>query len=86
MAGLVVDKTGTLYGTTSLGGNSLNCPDGCGTVFALIRNHGRWTEKVLHIFNGNDGSQPVASLIQDAFGNLYGTASGLGTTDHGTVF
>jgi uncharacterized repeat protein (TIGR03803 family) len=87
VAGLIVDKNGTLYGTTSQGGGSSYCPNGCGTVFALMRNHGKWTEQVVYTFNGKDGASPVASLIHDARGNLYGTTSGLGTSRlSGTVF
>ena len=36
-----------------------------------------WTEKVLHSFNGSgtDGTDPLAGLIFDAAGNLYGTTA-----------
>jgi uncharacterized repeat protein (TIGR03803 family) len=34
-AGLVSDKAGNLYSTTTQGGNSANCNHGCGTVFEL---------------------------------------------------
>ena len=46
-----------------------------GTVFELTpAAGGSWTEKVLHSFgSGTDGSNPYASLIFDAAGNLYGT-------------
>ncbi len=45
-------------------------------------------EQVLYSFNNNgmDGAQPVAGLIFDAAGNLYGTTYGGGTYDLGTVF
>jgi uncharacterized repeat protein (TIGR03803 family) len=65
----------TLYGTTAYGGNG-PCGDifgtGCGTVF-------KWSsagESVLYSFQGStDGSGPVAPVITDASGNVYGTAS-----------
>jgi uncharacterized repeat protein (TIGR03803 family) len=92
-AGLVFDPAGNLYGTAEAGGTSANCSSGCGTVFELITPS--YQEKTLYSFtNGvNDGSAPVAALILDSSGNLYGTASqgGLtggscGTTGCGTIF
>jgi uncharacterized repeat protein (TIGR03803 family) len=42
---------------------------------------------VLHRFTGgDDGGQPVAGLIRDAEGNLYGTAEFGGAFGYGTVF
>ncbi len=35
VSGLVADNSGVLYGTTSHGGTSTNCTNGCGTVFTL---------------------------------------------------
>jgi uncharacterized repeat protein (TIGR03803 family) len=84
-AGLIFDAAGNLYGTTLEGGTG--CQIGCGTVFKLSPNaDGRWTESVLHRFNGNDGSIPVAGLIFDATGNLYGTTYAGGANSQGTVF
>jgi uncharacterized repeat protein (TIGR03803 family) len=71
-AGLISDKAGDLYGTTSEGGGT-GCYDnqGCGTVFKLASD-GTFT--VLHTFaGGSDGGQPEAGLIIDKTGNLYGT-------------
>ena len=80
-AGLIFDAAGNLYGTTVGGGAS-----GYGTVFKLAPNQdGNWTESVLHSFNGSDGANPLASLIFDAAGNLYGTTYG-GASGYGTVF
>lgn len=87
-AGLILDKEGNLYGTTANGGNT-DCFNGCGTVFKLAPNG---TETVLHRFKGgNDGSYPVARLVADNEGNLYGTTvlsgSGANCTNYcGTVF
>jgi len=45
------------------------------------------TFTVLHSFGGgSDGCDPVASLIHDASGNLYGTTAGGDNSDYGTVF
>ena len=42
---------------------------------------------MLHSFtNGSDGAYPVAGLIFDAAGNLYGTTGGGGASGCGTVF
>jgi uncharacterized repeat protein (TIGR03803 family) len=40
----------------------------------------------LHSFAGTDGSNPYAGLIQSTGGKLYGTTSGGGTFEGGTVF
>jgi uncharacterized repeat protein (TIGR03803 family) len=86
-AGLIMDKSGRLYGTTIKGG----AHDG-GTVFELTPNAARteWTETVLHNFcteaNCADGDEPEASLIMDGSGHLYGTTSGGGAHSEGTVF
>jgi uncharacterized repeat protein (TIGR03803 family) len=81
-AGLVRDAAGNLYGTTWDGGAS-----GYGVVFKLGPSG---TETLLHSFtgpNGNlDGAAPYAGLIQDAGGNLYGTATFGGAHDYGVVF
>jgi uncharacterized repeat protein (TIGR03803 family) len=65
-ADLVRDTAGNLYGTTSSGG-----PSNLGTVFKL---DSTGKETVLHSFTGGtDGETPVAGLVQDVAGNLYGT-------------
>lgn len=81
--GLVLDKTGAIYGTTYFGGNNQKgrCEGGvggtgCGVVFKLIppdQAGGKWTEVLLHRFNGQDGSNSDAGVIFDRNGNLYGT-------------
>jgi uncharacterized repeat protein (TIGR03803 family) len=81
-ASLIADGSGTLYGTTFLGGSS-NCSGfGCGTVFKLsppTEAEASWIETVLYSFKaGNDGAGPSASLIADYTGGLYGTTSGGG--------
>ena len=79
-AGLIRDADGNFYGTTEGGG-----PLKCGTVFKLDTTG---AETVLYTFTGKpaDGSLPVAGLLRDAAGNLYGTTFYGGASDFGTVF
>jgi uncharacterized repeat protein (TIGR03803 family) len=86
-AGVVRDKAGNLYGTTIYGG-ALSCNleigFGCGTVFKLDTSG---NETVLHRFtNTPDGAFPVAGLVIDKAGNLYGTTENGGSSGYGTVF
>ncbi|HEX3666892.1 MAG TPA: choice-of-anchor tandem repeat GloVer-containing protein [Rhizomicrobium sp.] len=77
-ASLVIDKKGNLFGTTTYGGNLSACSEGCGTVFEITSTG---TEKTLYTFQGgNDGWSPVANLIVDKSGNLYGTTQAGGST------
>jgi uncharacterized repeat protein (TIGR03803 family) len=78
--GLVFDKKGNLYGTTSEGGIF-----GEGTVFELT-SKGR--EKILYNFGAqpNDGMFPEAGVVFDTSGNLYGTTPFGGVYGSGTVF
>lgn len=89
-AGLIFDAAGNLYGTTPTGGDLTAClgsSPGCGVVFKLTPNaDGSWTEHVIHKFKGLDGSAPVAPLIFDGSGNLYGTTLSGGNAGQGTVF
>jgi len=88
VGGLIADRAGNLFGTTSAGGTSE-----LGTVFKLDTS-GNLT--VLHSFTGTppptlfgpppDGRQPDAPLIMDESGNLYGETMYGGTFDQGTVF
>jgi RHS repeat-associated protein len=78
-AGLVMDASGNLYGTTSSGG-----ADGYGTVFELPSAGG--TPSILASFHGTSGATPLAGLILDGSGNLYGTTSKGGTNGDGTIF
>ncbi|HTT84224.1 MAG TPA: choice-of-anchor tandem repeat GloVer-containing protein [Rhizomicrobium sp.] len=90
-AGVIADKKGNLYGTTLSGGTGAyeGCGAyGCGTVFKLAPDG---TETVLHSFaGGSDGAVPIAGLIADKAGNLYGTTDegGCGSCEYGagTVF
>lgn len=61
---------------------------GCGTAFEVTPTvGGGWTETVLHDFgSGADGQNPIAGLIFDALGNLYGATPYGGNFGNGTVF
>jgi uncharacterized repeat protein (TIGR03803 family) len=86
LSGLIFDQAGNLYGTTSCaGGSGGSCG---GTVFELSPNgNGGWTESILHSFNSaSDGAIPLAGLIFDQAGNLYGTTNAGGSQGYGTVF
>jgi uncharacterized repeat protein (TIGR03803 family) len=64
---LLRDKPGNLYGTAGGGGGSCSC----GIVFSLDP---AGNLSVLYTFQGGtDGAYPLAGLIADAAGNLYGT-------------
>jgi uncharacterized repeat protein (TIGR03803 family) len=88
-AGLIFDSQGHLLGTTELGGDlTCNNSNGCGTVFRLSPSSTGWQETVLHAFTGYpDGSQPYASVTEDASGNIFGTThyGGLRSLCCGTV-
>ena len=80
-AALIQDAEGNLYSTTSSGGLYQG-----GTVFKL--NPATKVETVLYRFGSDagDGAVPFAGLIRDTAGNLYGTTTGAGAHDEGTVF
>jgi uncharacterized repeat protein (TIGR03803 family) len=82
-AGLILDGSDDLYGTTPFGG-----ANGVGTVFELAFAGGIYTENILYSFkaNGEDGNEPFDCPIFDAAGNLYGTTSDGGAFGGGTVF
>jgi uncharacterized repeat protein (TIGR03803 family) len=67
-ASLIMDRAGNLYGTSDFIGSSVY-----GVVFELTPAGTGWKETVLHSFGTADGGGPVASLIMDGAGNLYGT-------------
>jgi len=84
---LQFDQNGLLYGTTDGGGDLQE-----GTVFQLTPPAQRdafWTESVLFSFSGGeDGGNPVAGVIIDNKGSLFGSAStgGSGPLSGGVIF
>jgi uncharacterized repeat protein (TIGR03803 family) len=86
-AGLTIDSTGALYGTTYVGGNGCLPYGGCGTVFKLTPSGSAYSETVLYSFqHANDGAYPSAKVIVGSDGALYGTAEEQGAYGGGTVF
>jgi len=80
---LIFDAAGNMYGTTYSGGAY-----GEGTVFNLTPNSdGTWTESVLYsLAGGSDLRNPMAGVISDSSGNLYGTGIGGGAYGGGGVY
>jgi uncharacterized repeat protein (TIGR03803 family) len=81
-AGLTIDASGNLYGTTSSGAN------GYGSVYKLTPNvNGTWSETVLYKFLGQpDGEISRAEVTLDTAGNVYGTTTTGGSSSDGIVF
>lgn len=78
-AGLVLDESGNVYGTTMWGG-----ADGRGVVFKMTSGG---NETVEYSFQGAaDGEYPNGGLVRDAEGNLYGSAYQGGASNDGTIF
>jgi hypothetical protein len=70
-AGVILDSKGNLYGTGAQGGNNW------GIIFELRHSAGHWKESMLYNFcsrnNCSDGAFPLAGLVMDSNGILYGT-------------
>jgi uncharacterized repeat protein (TIGR03803 family) len=84
LGGLVVDKDGNVYGTTTQG------PDGA-TLFQLSRQpDGHWKQTILYHFPNprQNGGYPASTLVFDQAGNLYGTGTSGGdpVCDCGVIF
>jgi uncharacterized repeat protein (TIGR03803 family) len=76
--GLLLDKTGNLFGSALEGGIAEN-----GTVYQ-IASDGTYT--VVHRFTQAEGQNPNGGLVEDASGNIFGTAQLGGNQSLGTVF
>ncbi|HSC17370.1 MAG TPA: choice-of-anchor tandem repeat GloVer-containing protein [Rhizomicrobium sp.] len=88
MSAPLVDSSGTLYGTTVLGGGH-----GGGAIYRLRFDAiaGRWKSSTLYGFCAKadclDGIDPAGKLVADVNGNLYGTTVAGGKNQaNGTVF
>jgi hypothetical protein len=74
-AGLLLDQSGNLFGTTYYGGTSQACLGlGCGVVFELSPDSdGHWTETTLYSFSGGVDGQSPTSIVLGPSGSLLGT-------------
>ena len=91
LAGLIADADGNLFGATSYGGPSHGgTVFADGTVFAIAKTaHGyAASPTTLVSFTSSQYplTGPVAGLITDAGGNLFGTTDEVGAHEAGTVF
>ena len=84
-AGLITDAAGDLLGTTAGGG-----ADGAGTVFEITLSSGSYSNSptTLATFSdtNNIGYRPVAGVIADVAGDLFGTVHFPSGANDGAVF
>jgi len=75
-----MDSKGNLYGTAN--------EDGCCHVGIVWKVSKKGKETVLHNFaaGSSDGAEPIAGLVMDAKGNLYGDTYQGGSANLGTVY
>jgi len=81
--GLVLDASGNLYGTTTMGG-----ANNSGTAFELSPDADGWSLTTLYDFCSESGCPDVGTMAALAWGKkgeLYGTSQG-GGTDGGEIF
>lgn len=79
---LAFDIQGNIYGTTESGGGR-----DAGTIYKLTPSNGTWVHSVIYNFTGlQDGGYPMAGVILDAAGSLYGTTQSGGSGNGGTIY
>ena len=93
---LIADANGDLFGTTEFGGlvtlhdfsGLVETLPGPGAVFEVAKTAAGYASAptVLATFSGPDGATPMAGLIADAAGDLFGTTEDGGAKNKGTVF
>jgi hypothetical protein len=87
IAGLAMDSSGALYGTTQFGGGFGSIGDGA--VYKLTPSGSGYRESVIHAFGySGDGSTPWAPVIVESNGAIVGTTvyGGGGSNGGGMVF
>ncbi len=84
--GTLLLRNGKLYGTTAAGGSSGDW----GTVFQLAPGPtplGGWQETILYNFTGGaDGGTPIAGLVADSTGALYGATRDAGIVNSSCAY
>lgn len=80
---IAFDSLGNLYAAATAGGIN-----GGGTIFELLpRPTPPWSEVVVHDFmNTPDGAHPLAGVLIDSAGRVFGTTSGGGPSQRGTAY
>jgi uncharacterized repeat protein (TIGR03803 family) len=78
--GVTFDKSGHLFGTTSMGGASNQ-----GAVYEMSKSGNTWSERVVLAFSGPDGMSPEGVPTVDKDGNIYATTIVGGATNNGTI-
>ena len=86
-AAVLQGKDGNFYGT-SYGGGTF----GDGSIFKVTKNPNStvyspsYSLTTVFSFNSTNGANPTGALIQDIYGNFYGTTRAGGSSNAGTVF
>ncbi len=79
---LTLDSAGNIYGTSN-GGGAYDA----GAVYKLTNSGGDWRDAVLFSFTGGySGGAPLAGVIFDKAGNLYGTMENGGGDAVGNIY
>jgi uncharacterized repeat protein (TIGR03803 family) len=83
--GLIQATDGNFYLTTEFGGiaETFCSSDSCGMIFELTP---EGTLTALQRFDGTDGGNPYAGLLQSTNGSFYGTTIAGGSNGFGTIF
>jgi len=78
---LFLDSSGNLYGTAYGGGAYGN-----GTIYEIAHGSRTNTITALASFNGTNGANPLAGVILDASGNIFGATYYGSANNYGTVY
>jgi uncharacterized repeat protein (TIGR03803 family) len=83
-----LSPSGTIYGTSSWGGDLDHCIAGfgCGGIWELSSGATDWKFSWLYGFDGKSGWGPLGTPVFDSSGNLYGTTSIGGTYGLGVAY